>query len=109
MVLEEKEIYLYEKFRHSSPFEVLHTVTGGKVRGLDLLALRRVLAKNQKHPEIINVLLIYFYKTFAGKPFDRNALLKVFDFWQKNNVHTFKQAVAMTERDIRTILKDGMA
>lgn len=109
MVLDERRINQYEECRHSSPFAVLHIVTDGKVRGIDLLALRRVLAKNEKHSEIINVLLIYFYKTFANKPIDRNALLRVFDFWQKNNVHTFEQAVEMTEKDILAILKDCKA
>ncbi|WP_316568769.1 hypothetical protein [Neobacillus sp. YIM B06451] len=109
MVLDEKEMNLYESCRHSSPYEVLHTVTGGNVRGLDLLALRRVLAKNKQPSEIVNVLLIYFYKTFANQVYDRNALLKVFDFWKKNNVDTFKQAVDMTARDIHTILSDRKA
>lgn len=108
MVLDEKETNLYEDCRHSSPYEVLHIVTEGNVRGLDLLALRRVLAKSDGPSELINVLIIYFYKTFASKPFDRNALLRVYDYWQKNNVHTFNQAMEMTRRDIRTILKDGM-
>ncbi|WP_059170392.1 hypothetical protein [Bacillus sp. FJAT-27445] len=105
MVLEEKDIELYEICRDLSPFDVLHIVTGGNVRGLDLLALRRLLSKGRTQSEIVNVLLVYFYQTFANKVFDRNALLKVYDYWQKNNVYTYKQAMEMTKRDIYSILK----
>ena len=101
---------LFIKCRYASPLETLSAATGGNVRGLDLLATRMVLARIQLPAEALNVLLIYFFQTFANKVFDRNDLLKVYDFWLKNRVKTYRDAIEMTNRDIFTVLhKDSQA
>ncbi|CEG27053.1 hypothetical protein [Bacillus sp. B-jedd] len=101
---------LFEKCRYAPPLETLAAATGGKVRGLDLLATRMVLSRNHLPQEALNVLLVYFFQTFANKVFDRNDLLKVYDFWLKNRVGTYQEAMEMTKRDIFTVLqKDGPA
>lgn len=96
---------LYEECRYATPLETLKAATGGKVRGLDLLAARMIFSRNHLPAEAVNVLLVYFFKTFANKVFDRNDLLKVYDFWLKNRVGTYQEAIEMTKRDIFTVLQ----
>ncbi|OCA81590.1 hypothetical protein A8F94_22235 [Bacillus sp. FJAT-27225] len=96
---------LIEYCKYATPTEVLRTVTKGKVRGLDLLALRIVMARNKLPIEVVNVMLVYFFKHFANMVYDRNDLLKVYDYWLKHNVRTHSDAEKMTDIDICSILK----
>ncbi|ALC90764.1 hypothetical protein AM500_13930 [Bacillus sp. FJAT-18017] len=105
MVEAKKELSLIEYCKYATPTEVLKAATNGNVRGLDMLALRMVMARNKLPVEVVNVMIVYFFKTFANTVYDRNDLLKIYDHWLKHNVQTFVQAKQMTATDIHTILK----
>ena len=103
-----EEIYeqsLIEYCKSASPLEIVKEVTKGNVRGLDMLALRLVLARNKLPIEVINVMLVYFFKHFANTVYDRNDLLKIYDYWLKHNVKTHREAVNFAAIDIYSIVK----
>ena len=104
MVLDIAKLNDIEYCRNASPFKVLEELTDGNIRGLDLLALRRVLSRNRLPLEVVNVLLFYFYRTYANKAFDRNDLMKVYDFWLKKHVRTYSEAIRMLEKNIEEVI-----
>ncbi|MCA1038332.1 hypothetical protein LCM00_02315 [Bacillus infantis] len=88
----------------ATPLEMVTRLTGGKVRGLENLAIRSLSSRKQLPKEAVNVLLVYFYDAFAHQVYDRNSLARLYDYWATKNVRSFAAARDMTKIDIKTIL-----
>jgi replication initiation and membrane attachment protein DnaB len=89
----------------ATPLEMVTKLTGGNVRGLENLALRSLNTRRQLPKEVINVMLVYFYNTYASQVYDRNSLARLYDYWATKQVRSFAAARDMTKIDIRTILE----
>ncbi|WP_180827233.1 hypothetical protein [Bacillus sp. UMB0728] len=88
----------------ATPLEMVTRLTGGKVRGLENLALRSLNSRRQLPKEVVNVLLVYFYDSYAHQVYDRNSLARLYDYWATKRVRSFADARELTGVDIRTIL-----
>ncbi|WP_064093468.1 hypothetical protein [Rossellomorea aquimaris] len=104
MKFDDIEPELIELCYTASPLEMTKVLVNGELRGLETLSLRGIEKRNELPAEVVNVLLIYFYKTFAGKVYNRMYLTKLYNLWLTNNIYTFKDAKRMTELDIKQVL-----
>ncbi|WP_409300068.1 hypothetical protein [Peribacillus sp. SCS-155] len=89
----------------ASQEELVKKLTNGNIRGLDRLALRTISQRRQLPNEVVNVLLAYFFGTFANTVYDRKLLGKIYDFWANQGVHTFAHALTMAKLDITDVLQ----
>ncbi|WML47257.1 hypothetical protein RCG23_17320 [Neobacillus sp. PS3-34] len=89
----------------ASPLEMVSELTNGNIRGLEMLALRTLANRRQLPAVVVNVLLVYFFSTFANKVYDRNDLSRMYDYWATKHVLTFAQAKEMTQNDINVLLQ----
>ncbi|MGD6897624.1 hypothetical protein [Bacillus infantis] len=90
----------------ATPLEMVTRLTGGKVRGLENLALRSLNNRRQLPKEVVNVLLVYFYDSYAHQVYDRNSLARLYDYWATKNVRSFAAARDMASIDIRSIINN---
>jgi replication initiation and membrane attachment protein DnaB len=88
----------------ASQHEMVEHLTGGKLRGLEKLALVTLANRKQLPPNVVNVLIVYFFSTFVNKVYDRNDLARLYDYWASNHVYSFAKAKEMTEEKIENVL-----
>ncbi|MBT2689875.1 hypothetical protein J7I93_16940 [Bacillus sp. ISL-47] len=88
----------------ASPLEMVEHLTGGNIRGLEKIALGTLANRRQLPPNVVNVLLVYFFSTFENKVYDRNDLARLYDYWSSNHVYSFSKAQEMTEENIENVL-----
>ncbi|WP_026584100.1 hypothetical protein [Bacillus sp. J33] len=88
----------------ASPLEMVERLTDGNIRGLEKIALSALANRKQLPANVVNVLLVYFFSTFANKVYDRSDLARLYDYWASNHVFTLAKAQEMTEENIENIL-----
>ncbi|KON88687.1 hypothetical protein AF332_19005 [Sporosarcina globispora] len=93
-----------QKCETATPLIMVENITGGNIRGLEKIALGTLASRKQLPPNVVNVLLVYFFSTFANKVYDRNDLARLYDYWASNHVYSFAKAMEMTDEDIEKVL-----
>lgn len=93
-----------QKCETSSPLEMVEYLTGGNIRGLEKIALGTLANRKQLPAIVVNVLIVYFFSTFANKVYDRNDLARLYDYWASNHVYSFAKAQEMTGEYIEKVL-----
>lgn len=88
----------------ASPHEMVEHLTGGKIRGLEKIALATLANRKRAPYNVVNVLIVYFFSAFGNKVYDRNDLARLYDYWASNHVYSFAKAQEMTEENIEKIL-----
>lgn len=88
----------------AEPREMVEKLTDNNVRGLENIALRSIATRNKLPQNVVNVLLVYFYGTFANQVYNRNDLARIYDYWASKNIRTISQAIEMTNEDIEQIV-----
>jgi replication initiation and membrane attachment protein DnaB len=86
------------------PVEVVEKFTNNNIRGLENIALRSISTRKKLPPNVVNVLLAYFYQTHANQVYNRNDLARLYDYWASKEVRTISQAIEMAEEDIGEVL-----
>jgi replication initiation and membrane attachment protein DnaB len=86
------------------PIEVVEKLTNNNIRGLENIALRSISTRKKLPANVVNVLLVYFFSTFANQVYNRNDLARLYDYWASNEVRTMQQAVEMTNENIEKVL-----
>ncbi|AND39775.1 MULTISPECIES: hypothetical protein [Cytobacillus] len=93
-----------QKCETSSPLEMVEYLTGGNIRGLEKIALGTLANRKQLPANVVNVLIVYFFSTFANKVYDRNDLARLYDYWASNHVYSLAKAQEMTGEYIEKVL-----
>ncbi|MEH6989909.1 hypothetical protein [Cytobacillus firmus] len=93
-----------QKCETASPLDMVKYLTGGNIRGLEKIALGTLANRKQLPPNVVNVLIVYFFSTFANKVYDRNDLARLYDYWASNHVYSFGKAQEMTAENIENVL-----
>lgn len=84
----------------ASNLEVAEKVIGGPVRGLDKLALGALPRKKALPNIVLNLMVAYFFSSFAHKVYHRNDLSTLYNYWVTKRVSTRSHAKQMMEEDI---------
>lgn len=90
----------------ASPLEVVRKLTNNNVRGLENIALRSISTRKKLPPNVVNVLLVYFYSHYGNQVYNRNDVARLYDYWASKEVRTMAQAVELTREDIELVLKN---
>ncbi|MFS0782638.1 hypothetical protein [Bacillus sp. 1P06AnD] len=98
------EKQLLEDCKTHTSFEMLGKATNGHIRGLDMVTFQLLRNRNQLPPEVVNVLIVYFFHEFANKVYDRNDLVRLYTHWVSKNVQTINQAIDLSKLDITETL-----
>ncbi|WP_210363906.1 hypothetical protein [Bacillus sp. REN3] len=85
--------------------EMAVRLTEGNIRGLENIALRSISTRKTLPLPVRNVLLAYFFNTFANEVYDRNDLARIYDYWTSEGIQTLPQAIGKTSEDITQVLK----
>ncbi|MCS0822508.1 hypothetical protein NX029_00905 [Cytobacillus firmus] len=93
-----------QKCETSSPLEMVEYLTGGNIRGLEKIALGTLANRKLLPANVVNVLIVYFFSTFANKVYDRNDLARLYDYWASNHVYSLAKAQEMTGEYIEKVL-----
>ncbi|HAQ06930.1 MAG TPA: hypothetical protein DCR24_05170 [Bacillus bacterium] len=88
----------------ASPKEMVQKLTDNNLRGLENIALRSLSTRNKLPGNVLNVLLVYFFSTFANQVYDRNDLSRIYDYWASKEIRTVSQGVEMSKEDIQQVL-----
>ena len=88
----------------ASPREMVEKLTNNNIRGLENIALRSLSTRNKLPGNVVNVLLVYFFSTFANQVYDRNDLSRIYDYWASKEIRTVPQSVEMSKEDIEQVL-----
>jgi replication initiation and membrane attachment protein DnaB len=86
------------------PIEVVEKLTNNNIRGLENIALRSISTRKKLPPNVVNVLIAYFYSAFANQVYNRNDLARLYDYWASKEVRTMPQALEMTDEDIHQVI-----
>jgi replication initiation and membrane attachment protein DnaB len=88
----------------AEPREMVEKLTNNNVRGLENIALSSISTRNKLPKNVVNVLLVYFYSTFANQVYNRTELARIYDYWASKDIRTMSQAIEMTNEDIEQIV-----
>ena len=89
----------------ASQLEVAEKVIGGSARGLDKIALGALQSKKALPNIVLNLMVAYFFSSFANKVYHRNDLYKLYSYWVTKRVLTISQAKQMMEEDIHLVFE----
>ena len=89
----------------ASQLEVAEKVIGGPARGLDKLALRALQSKKALPNIVLDLMVTYFFSSFANKVYHRNDLYKLYSYWVTRRVLTLSQAKQMMKEDIQLMFE----
>ncbi|MET1030109.1 hypothetical protein [Domibacillus tundrae] len=89
----------------ASQMEVAEKVIGGPARGLDKLALRALQGKKILPNIIMNLMVVYFFFSFANKVYHRNDLSQLYNYWANKRIFTLSQAKQMMEEDVHLMFE----
>lgn len=88
----------------ASPREMVEKLTNNNIRGLENIALRSLSTRKKLPGNVVNILLVYFFETFANQVYNRNDLSRIYDYWSSKEIRTVSQAVEMSNEDIEQVL-----
>lgn len=89
----------------AEPREMVEKLTNNNIRGLENIALRSLATRKKLPTGVVNILLVYFYSTYANQVYNRNDLARLYDYWASKEIRTMSQAIDMTKEDIEQITK----
>lgn len=89
----------------ASPLEMVEKLTDHNIRGLENIALRSISTRTKLPANVVNVLLVYFFDSYANKVYNRNDLARIYDYWASKEVRTMPQAIEMTNDNIEHVLQ----
>lgn len=89
----------------AEPREMVEKLTNNNVRGLENIALRSLVTRKKLPAEVVNILLVYFYSTYANQVYNRNDLARLYDYWASKEIRTMSQAIDLTKEDIDQITR----
>ncbi|MGR3762897.1 DnaD domain protein [Rossellomorea sp. NS-SX7] len=97
---EEEKIFIHS----ADPFHMTKSILRKNLRGLEIISIESINGLNLLPPEVVNVLLVSFYREFSDQVYNRNDLKKLYNHWAKKGIKTFDDALIMSDRDIRADL-----
>ncbi|MCA1054421.1 DnaD domain protein [Rossellomorea aquimaris] len=89
---------------HADPFHMTKSIMKKEIRGLERISIQSIQNMNLLSKEVVNILLVYFYREFSEEVYNRNDLKKLYNIWAVKGVSTVEDAILMTDKDIRAIL-----
>ncbi|WP_409294655.1 hypothetical protein V1498_15905 [Peribacillus sp. SCS-26] len=104
MIIDLKDEEFLSACKSKTPLEMVWELTNGNVRGLEMLALRSLRQRQKLPAPVVNILIAYFYQTYAGVVYDRNDLARLYDHWSSRQVGTVEEALRMAEEDITKLM-----